>query len=146
MEPDDIYPAAITDAEIEQIARKHLAGSPLDPEDDKTILDYGSRLKMIMGYHESAPSRDDAPRIVDVFTATHRLPELEYLEVGVGRPVALFVLFPFNGKEVLGRGTVMPYYEFCHSDRLTNDQWMRLLDSEEPPARPAWIQPILQGS
>lgn len=37
----------------------------------------------------------------------------------------------------------MPYYEFAHRDRLTDDRWKAMLDSEARPAIPGWIRPIV---
>jgi hypothetical protein len=74
--------------------------------------------------------RDDAPRIADVF----RNPQLnQYLEVGIGRPRALYILYPYHGGEVLCEGAVMPYYEFPHASPMTDAAWMDMLNSKSPP-------------
>src|SRR5207249_1186763 len=55
----------------------------------------------------------------------------------------LYGLYPYQGKEILTRGAVMPYYEFPWATRLTDGEWLKLLDSPEAPPNPAWITPII---
>ena len=83
----------------------------------------------------------DAPKIIDV---VHSSGLKKRLEVGVGRPRALYVLYPGPDGDILCRGAVMSYYEFVHSEPLTDEQWKALLDSDECPQRPAWLDSIRQ--
>ncbi|HUX15283.1 MAG TPA: DUF3160 domain-containing protein, partial [Phycisphaerae bacterium] len=103
---------------------------------------YGVRIAGIMFYggNSYVNPRDDAPRIVDV----HSDPNSQrVLEVGIGRPRAIYVLYPYKGGEVLCRGAVMPYYEFPSGERLTDQEWKTLLDSEAAPELPEWVKPII---
>ncbi len=86
---------------------------------------------------------DDAPRIADVFTNPNRQ---RCLEVGIGRPQALYVLYPWKGTEILCRGAAMPYYEFVSPVRLTDAEWQARLKTPPEPARPDWLRPILGES
>jgi len=61
------------------------------------------------------------------------------LHVGIGRPVALYVLYPWNGGTVLCRGAVLPYHEFVSQTRLTDGEWRALLDSDKRPTAPEWL-------
>jgi hypothetical protein len=38
------------------------------------------------------------------------------------------------------RGAVLPYHEFASADRLTDEQWRKLLDSSAAPEPPKWVQ------
>ncbi len=50
--------------------------------------------------------------------------------------------FPWNGREILCRGAVLPYHELSGGTRLTDDAWLERLDEAIPEA-PAWLRPIL---
>ena len=63
-----------------------------------------------------------------------------HLEVGIARPMAIYVLYPWHGKLVLCKGAVMPYYEFANNTRLTDAEWKVILDSEQRPDVPEWIK------
>jgi hypothetical protein len=65
------------------------------------------------------------------------------LAIAIGRPRALYVLYPWKGKLVLCRGAVMSYYEYPSDRRLTDAEWKDLLDSPGAPAQPEWIQPLV---
>jgi hypothetical protein len=127
---------------LESLAHKQLRGAPINDEEDRFIRYYGKKLANVMFYGNDAchlPD-DDAPRISDVFTNPNTG---QVLEVGVGQPRAMYVLYPFQGVEVLCLGAVMPYYEFAHATRLTDEEWMGLLDSRDRPKPPEWLTPIL---
>ncbi len=126
---------------LEALAHKQLRGRPLSEDDEHFIKAYGCRIAGVMLYGGNAylAPRDDAPRAIDV----HYDPNTgRYLEVGIARPRALYVLYPYKGGEVLCRGAVMPYYEFAHGERLTDDAWKALLDSDGRPGIPEWLRPI----
>jgi hypothetical protein len=126
---------------LETLAHKQLRGRPLDQDDRGFIERYGTRIAgvMLYGGNSYVSPRDDAPRAIDV----HYDPNTgRYLEVGIARPRALYVLYPHEGAEVLCRGAVLPYYEFAHGERLTDAGWKALLDSDERPAIPEWTRPV----
>jgi hypothetical protein len=153
----DVAPSVILDATVnleekwnsfrescrmmERLAHKQLRRVPFNNNENGFILEYGKRLGSVMFYEADASDRprDDAMRIVDVFSNPQ---QRKYLEVGVGRPRALYVLYPVKGCEILCRGAVMPYYEFSHSERLTDDGWKQLLDSPRRPTAPDWLAPL----
>jgi len=127
---------------LETLAHKQLRGRPLDEDDKSFIKRYGARIAgaMLYGGNAYLSPRDDAPRAIDV----HYNPNAgEYLEAGVARPRALYVLYPQEGGEVLCRGAVLPYYEFAHTERLTDEAWKALLDSAERPDIPEWVRPVV---
>jgi len=130
---------------LETLAHKQLRGRPLDQDDKSFIKAYGTEIAGVMLYGGNAylTPRDDAPRAIDVHYNPNKQ---EYLQVGVARPRALYVLYPHKGGEVLCRGAVMPYYEFAHGERLTDAQWKALLDSDDRPGIPEWVRPIVAST
>jgi hypothetical protein len=130
---------------LEMLAHKQLRGAAFNARDEAFLRHYGIELARIMLYEGNSylTPEDDAPRIVDVFTDAKAG---RVLEVGIGRPRALFLLYPVEGEEVLCRGAVLPYHEFAHPARLDDASWKGLLDSGEPPNPPSWLQPILSAA
>ena len=126
-----------TSRHLESIARKQLAGVPLDANDTDLCKNYGGRLKTLM--LNNGETLDKAPRIADVHTS----PDSGVLHVGISRPRALYVLYPWRDEVVLCRGAVLPYYEFTDPDRLTDDEWKAHLDSPARPDLPTWLTPIV---
>ena len=127
---------------LEALAHKQLRKVPPSDEENHFLTGYGEALAGVMLYGGNAylTPKDDAPRIADVYSNPSAG---KYLEVGVARPRALYVLYPHKGGEVLCRGAVMPYYEFPHQQRLTDAEWKALLDSKQRPPIPAWIKPVV---
>jgi len=128
---------------LEALAHKQLRGVQFSAEENRFLRGYGVALAGIMLYggNSYVTPRDDAPRVVDVFYNPNE--RGGYLEVGVGRSRALYVLYPHKGGEVLCRGAVMPYYEFKHPKRLTDAEWKTLLDSRKRPDVPAWMGAVV---
>ena len=96
---------------------------------------------MLYGGNAYLSPNDDAPRIVDVY-ANPYIPK-GYLHVGIARPRAIYVLYPWQGNQILCKGAVLPYYEFGYDGRLTDAEWKRLLDSDGRPALCDWLKPII---
>ncbi len=132
--------------ELELISYKQLFGTPLNDRDNGLIRFYGESLAGIMFYGGNSyyHPRDDAPRIVDVFSNPNFSP-ITYLEAGIARPRKMYVLYPWGGGEVLCVGAVLPYYEFRSTERLTDAQWLELLDCDLRPLVPDWAKPIYKG-
>jgi hypothetical protein len=127
---------------LEILAHKQLRQVRFSDEENKFLKSYGTELAGIMLYggNSYVSPWDDAPRVVDVFSIpTAR----KHLLVGIGRPQAIWVLYPVKGVEVLCRGAILPYHEFTHPDRLTDAGWRTLLGSASCPAPPAWVRPLM---
>ena len=94
---------------------------------------------------------DDAPRVVDVYSNPNFLPRRpgktlhHYLEAGIARPRKMYVLYPWEGQELLCVGAVLPYYEFTSTERLTDAQWLEMLDSDGRPPVPEWARAIYRS-
>jgi hypothetical protein len=127
---------------LEAMAHKQLRGVPFGRAEDGFLKEYGTTLAGVMFYGGNSylTPRDDAPRVVDVACNPNTG---QCLEVGVGRSRALYVLYPVKGRDVLAKGAVVPYYEFRHAARLTDAEWMALLDSPGKPDLPEWVKPLI---
>lgn len=127
--------------DLERISRKQLKGEEFSGRDNSIIEYYGERLAKVMlydgdSYHDPV---DEAPKIIDVFAN----PEGGgYLHAGISRARGMYVLYPWKGETYLCYGAIMPYHEFVSPKRLTDEDWMEMLDSEEPPSMPTWMDPI----
>jgi hypothetical protein len=129
---------------LESLSHKQLRQVDLSKEEIEFLTYYGTQLARVMLYGGNSyfTPRDDAMRIVDVFSN----PQMgKQLLVGTGRPRTLWVLYPVKGVDILCRGAVAPYYEFASADKLTDGSWKTLLDSPQRPETPRWIQPVMSS-
>jgi hypothetical protein len=127
---------------LEVLSHKQLRQIPFSEEEEDFLHNYGKTLGHIMLYGGNSyhTPRDDAPRVVDVYSN----PTLgKHLHVGTDKPRLIWVLYPVKGVDILCRGAVLPYHEFAHGARLTDSAWQTLLASPERPETPAWIQPVM---
>ena len=127
-------------ARLEALAHKQLRGQPWTDDEAIFLKRYGEDMAYIHGYYGNSwlTPRDDAPR----WTEVSGLPERgTFLVAGVGRPRTIYVLYPWNGMEILCTGSVMQYYEYEGKQRLSDEAWRDLLDSPEAPSLPTWMQP-----
>jgi hypothetical protein len=62
------------------------------------------------------------------------------LEEAVGRVFEIYVVVEIEGQLVLTKGGVFSYYEFPWpmSDRLTDEAWREMLETNQIPERPYW--------
>lgn len=126
---------------LEHLARKQLRGVAFSEPESEFIADYGHALGEIMGFagHAYLYPADTAPKVADVFSVPEKGTTVE---VGIARPSALWVLYPWQGRLILCRGAVLPYYEFLSPTRLTDEEWRARLVPGLRPARPAWLLPL----
>jgi hypothetical protein len=119
-----------------EISEKELENQELSDEDYDFIEDFGDKLDFVI-----AGVEDDAKKttiIADVHTGSN---VLKALEEGVGHVKLMVVAYKVpDGRVLMGAGPVFSYYEFKHpmSDRLTDEKWREMLESE-PPEEPEWI-------
>ena len=133
---------------LQIISLKQLNNIPFTTAENDFIADYGKIIAGIMLYGGNSylTPKDDAVRIVDVFTDVRTFSRPRYLEVGIGRARELLVLYPTAKGNVLCRGAISPYYEFFNKDRLTDTKWKSMLDfNEKRPDIPKWLAPIVQS-
>jgi len=122
------------------LAHKQARELPPNTEETEWLLAFGVHLSSFSDCHFTSPL-DNVPKAVRVFTN----PELgKALTAGIGRPRFLYVLHPWQGKEVLCRGAVLPYLERHELESLTDEEWKQKLDDPKSQAiQPEWIKPLL---
>ena len=124
---------------LESLAHKQLRAQTRTSEEDDFLKTYGNNLAIVMNciYARDDPP-DDAPR----WAEAARDPQRDTaLAVAIGRPRYLYVLYPWNGVEILCKGSVMQYYEYETTPAatpLTDTEWLKQLDTPAAPALPAW--------
>lgn len=122
------------------ISLKELKNQPLSGKEYEFIRDYGLHLGSLTSYFESPNNKPrDAIAVADVHTD---LNSKTVLEEGVGYLKVLLVAFKLpDGKISIGAGPVLSYYE-CKQpmhDRLNDESWKKVLNSDSCPQEPEWI-------
>ena len=114
------------------------------------ILNIGEQLERLVTFppsEEGQPSwENDTDNEMAVIADVHTDPNSgQVLEVGVGYPLALYVIVPGSQGPVLAFGGMFSYYEFKHpmSDRLTDEAWQDMLHAGEEPDTPEWADDFL---
>ena len=123
------------------MVQKQLRGIDWNNEEASLIRTYKNALAEAHGYYGDTweTPRDDAPRWVEIASNPKTG---EILGAAIGRPRALYVLYPWHGKDMLCVGAVMPYFEVKDNARLTDREWKAKLDAETPPKLPIWLQAV----
>jgi hypothetical protein len=119
-----------------EIAERELKGEALSESDNYRIqscLEFKECLDRGM-YSENEMDPDPIPVIAAVSGY-----ENEILEAGVGKLNRIYVVVPLGDQLQIAQGGVFTYYEFRQprSDRLTDEAWRAMLESD-PPQTPAW--------
>jgi hypothetical protein len=114
----------------------------------QNLLDQIASLNVPPGEDPNASPFERATSAVDTKTTLAAdvmtcIPAREVLEEATGRIDMLVVAMraPGRGDTFLAAGPVLSYYEFRWpmGDRLTDEAWRALLDSERAPAPPPWV-------
>ena len=126
---------------------KELVNKQLTTEEYEKIRYFGADLEnqMIQMYGGDIISETDKNMAVvaDVHTSGDTC-----LEEGVGRPSAIYVAVPIGGKLYLTRGAVFSYPEFIQpsANRLTDEQWQKMLEAGKAPGPPEWTRSFMLPS
>ncbi len=124
---------------LAELARKHLEGTALTDDDNKWIGDYGATLERFQFFASDAPAppTDDLP-IVDRVHADPASKAMSY--AGLGRPQALYVILPAEGRLRLFRGAVLTYRTFARTNEVAMDDeaWRLVARTGEIPTPPAF--------
>ncbi len=125
------------------MVQKQLRGAPWTKKEESLFESYKYILGESHGYYGNSweTPRDDAPRWVDIAEDPN---SGQMLAAAIGRPRALYVLYPWHGKDVLCVGAVMPYFEYLGTTRLNDKEWKARLDSPEAPKSPGWLKAVAQ--
>ncbi|OFW61935.1 MAG: hypothetical protein A2133_06950 [Actinobacteria bacterium RBG_16_64_13] len=133
------------------IAQKELAGEELTTIDLNVITSYGTTLEWLEQFDDSSdtgltlsPSAEKSPLVADVHSS---FISDQALEEGTGYPLVLYVAFELNGKLQVLCGASYAYYEFKVplAQRMTDEEWITVLDSGQAPPRPAWTDEWIVG-
>ena len=134
---------------LKAISEKELTNQPLTGEEYDIICNIGRTIEAIVEFQPpewiAGPmpdSEDEMPVIADVHTDANS----EFvLEEGVGYPFNIYVICNIEGELKVTRGAAFSYYEFPWpmQDRLTDEAWITMLQSNEPPLLPIWTESFL---
>jgi hypothetical protein len=130
---------------LQAIAEKELAGEALNLEDYEFIELYGQYLEGLEHFDSTregetlSPGAEKSPVVADVHTNYNADPP-QALEEATGYPLVLYTAFELDGQLQLFAGASYAYYEFTADvdKRLTDEEWIALLESGTHPPRPAW--------
>jgi hypothetical protein len=134
---------------LKTIAEKELTGQALTKEEKDRIRYYGGQLERLSirslggykGWYEITSDVDrEMALVADVHTHGDAV-----LEEAVGRPAAIVVAFPAEGRIWLGRGAIYTYYEFVHpaADRMTDEAWVKQVQANQEPPAPDWTRSFM---
>jgi len=134
---------------LKTIAEKELQNEDLTDAEYELIRSYGGQLEHFWlevnkdepAFKESSNQRDylnENPAAIVADVATD--PNGQVLEEGTGGIFEIYAVVPVSGKLRIAKGGVYSYYEFTWpmADRLTDQKWREILDSEEAPQLPEW--------
>lgn len=126
---------------LASLARKTLEGQPLTDSDQAWVGGYGAllaRLNFVMVSPLPSPP-DSVPIIDNILTnqSTRRV-----FSAALGKPEAIFVIVPEQGRLRLYRGAVMTYREWTQpADKIMDDDaWRALAATGNAPAPPAFTR------
>ena len=123
---------------------KELQNEPLTGEEISYLLYIGGEMESIMvdfvqssdenqisNWYEIENATDRRmPVVVDLMRVVENsvgLPKDEIFSIGTGKPMEIFVIYPHEGKLYMGRGATFSYYEFLNKERLTDEDWQKMV-------------------
>jgi hypothetical protein len=131
---------------LRDIAEEELAGKPQTIDDGVFLKRVSYRFKFL-AFDRSNASGAQIPMAVITDVASE-YQSGQCLEVGTGRPRAIYVAVPDGDHTYVCRGAVYSYYEFTRplAQRLDDPAWKRMVQGNLLP--PAWMdtRPALAGS
>lgn len=95
---------------LKGMSEKELEGKPFDESENALLKSFGWKLKYL-SFNESTSAHAREPMAIVVRIAREYL-EKKGLYVGVGRPLAVYVVVPWMGTLQWAKGGVYSYYEF----------------------------------
>lgn len=121
------------------LSQKQSRGLLPRPEERDWLRYFGVTLSGFTDSHFTH-AQDDVPKAARIFTN----PALgKALTAGIGRPRFIYVLYPWQGREILCRGAVLPYLESTVLKPWTDAEWKSgLRNPTEAPVPPSWLQPL----
>lgn len=157
---DLISKARILEEQVDfclRVTEKELRGDTLTTEEYMDIQKMGSSIEWFtlsviepgVSYNsieEVKGSSRSVALVADVFTRNvQECGKNGILHEATGTANALYVLVDIGGQIYLTRGATFSYYEFVRplGERLTDDEWQKMLKDGKAPDVPSWIRPYL---
>ena len=109
----------------------------MDPGEIMDAWHTGDRMEDFANFPGEGMTNDE-DRSMATVADVHTDPNTKTaLEEGVGSPLSILALVPFEGKTYIAEGGMFSYYEFAKpmSERMTDAQWQGMKDR---PAMPEW--------
>jgi hypothetical protein len=125
-------------ARLQAISDKELANQELVEDDYVFIRNFGESLNAVVTGADADGQKTTL--IADVHTDQNTR---QVLEEGTGYLRLMLVAYKLpQGHVLIGAGPVFSYYEFKHpmEDRLSDEKWRELLQSDKPPDLPEWTR------
>lgn len=123
------------------LARKSLNGAPLTAAEQAWVGQYGATLShfAFFGQDPALGLRDDSSQVDPLCVNPG---EHSVFHAALGRPQALYIILPSEGRLQLFRGAVLDYREFVRpsSQVLTDDSWRSLARTGRAPPAPAFTR------
>ncbi len=122
---------------LQAIAEKEIKGEKMDPGEIMDAWHTGDRMEDFATFPGEGMTNDE-DRSMATVADVHTDPNTRTaLEEGVGSPLSVLALIPFEGKTYIAEGGMFSYYEFAKpmSERMTDAQWQGMKDR---PAMPEW--------
>jgi hypothetical protein len=135
-----------------RIAREELAGLPISAADNDWLATIGTTFELLwLQAGEAQPEHGatgglaqdpegQAPVVVDIMSNPR-----DALEIATGGFDTIYVLVPNDdGTFQVAIGAAYAFYEFWvpRGERLTDEEWRRMLAEGEAPDRPAWLSAL----
>jgi hypothetical protein len=119
------------------VSVKELTNQEITAEENEMLYTYGGRIDSMvqtmnyMMWEENIDTGNDytTALVADIATVAPNssYPSTNYLEIGNGLPLEIYVVCRTNGKTFLARGALFNYYELLSNERLTDLKWHELL-------------------
>ncbi len=130
-----------------EISKKELSNEKLSKDDEMYLTTFPDAVNNMFSFPEDfmnslGGNNEKVPLVADIHTDPNGG---DVLEEGVGNVNTIFVITHFNGKEYAFMGPVFSYYEFTEkmSNRLTDEKWQGILNSENSPKIPEWESTLI---
>ncbi|AFM06108.1 Protein of unknown function (DUF3160) [Bernardetia litoralis DSM 6794] len=139
------------------ISEKQLAGQKVTQEEYVELEYIGGAVEMFtlsiidnqlsyLDSWENVTGTDKSIAVVaDIYTNNVDKEKKGILHVGVGKVNDIFVIVEIDGYLYLTRGGTFGYHEFVKDldTRLNDEEWQKILETEDKPSFPKFLEPIL---
>lgn len=129
-------------------SKKELKGEVLTDEEYDRIKLYGGILEDLassfigdgMRWFEITSETD---RNMAVISDYHNIGRDGVMLTGVGPAYEIFVVAPIEDELILTKGAIFSFYEFPSENRLTDEDWQKMLKEDTQPNQPEWTQSFI---